>query len=64
MKSGGVVRAVTHETYMILPLEVTSIENENDRRRTGQTYPGSVSRRVWELMQSTSTRDGNYTNCF
>ena len=58
MKSGGVVKTTTHEAYQMLPLEVASEENENDRRRTGQTYPGSVSRSLWEVMQSASTRDG------
>ena len=58
MKSGGVVRTVTHEAYQMLPLEVASEENENDRRRTGQTYPGSISRSLWEVMQSNTTKDG------
>lgn len=62
MKSGGVVRAVTHEAYQILPLEVSTDANVNDRRRSGQCYPGSVSRKFWELMQSSSTRDGMLIN--
>ena len=59
MKSGGVVKTVAHEAYQILPLEDTSGDCENDRRRWGQAYPGSIARSFWEVMQSTSTRDGN-----
>ena len=59
MKSGGVVKTVAHEAYQILPLEDTTGASENDRRRCGQAYPGSIARSFWAVMQSTSTRDGN-----
>ena len=43
---------------MMLPLEDASDANENDRLRTSQLYPGAVSRKLWTLMQSPSTKDG------
>ena len=57
-KSSDIIKTATHETFMMLPLEDASDANENDRLRTSQLYPGAVSRKLWTLMQSPSTKDG------
>ena len=57
-RSSDVVKTTFHEIMAILPIEGDSEVIENDRRRHGQTYPGSISRQFWVLMQSSSTRDG------
>ena len=36
----------------------------DDRRRSGQIYPGGLDRRLWEVMQSPSTRDGMLSNMY
>ena len=57
-RSSDVVKTSFHENLSILPLENGSEILENDRRRCGQTYPGSVSRHFWTVLQSSSTCDG------
>ena len=57
-RSSDVVKTTFHECMSMLPIEGGSEVIENDRRRHGQTYPGAVSRQLWTVMQSSSTRDG------
>ena len=58
MKSSDVVKAVVHESFNMLPLEAGTDACENDRNRTSQLYPGAVSRDLWKIMQSSTTKDG------
>ena len=44
----------------MLPLEVATETNQNDRLRSSQLYPGSVARSVCVLMQSPETRDSKF----
>ena len=46
----------------MLPLEVATEVNQNDRLRSSQLYPGAVARTVWTVMQSPDTRNGTLTN--
>ena len=57
-RSSDVVKTSFHEAMSTLPIEGRSELIENDRNRHGQTYPGSICRSFWKVMQSSSTRDG------
>ena len=57
LKSAGIVKVCFHEGQQMLPLEVATEANQNDRLRTSQTFPGAIQRRFWTLMQAPETRD-------
>ena len=61
MRSGELCKALVHETYQMLPL-ASDVDLDNDRRRSGQTYPGAVAPAFWTVMQSPSTKDGSLYN--
>ena len=57
LKSGGIVQLSFHEGQQMLPLEVATEANQNDRHRTSQTFPGAIQRQFWTLMQAPNSRD-------
>ena len=64
-RSSDMIKTSFHEVMSILPLEGDSEVIDNDRTRHGQTYPGSIIRSFWAVMQSSSTRNGMlYNNHF
>lgn len=63
MRSSELCKSLLHETFQILPL-VQNEDVENDRRRSGQTYPGALSPDWWTVMQSPSTKDGLLYNIY
>ena len=64
LKSAGIVQLTFHEAQQMLPLEVATEANQNDRLRCSQTYPGAIQRRFWTLMQRPDTRDRMLTNIY
>ena len=62
MRSSDVCKAVLHETFQMLPVAGNTDMAINDRRRCGQVYPGGLDRRLWDVMQSPSTRTGMLSN--
>ena len=61
MRSSELCKSVLHETFQILPLRDDK-SLDDDRRRSGQTYPGALSSDWWTIMQSPSTKDGSLCN--